>query len=159
MTIVRIIFVILLLISLSFILSGTWKKSSKTSISNSSLAPKKNNWGKIVGGTIGIIIGICILVFTVSYAWNFASSFFEKKETQKKHVHVEIFEVPVTGIYKYLHPGWQAYPTKAITVITPTGKRIKNTPGTLTYPGYQPQGWYHFLTKEKDCQVKTEDVY
>ena len=134
---------------------------NNTIVSVPTSSPKKTSWLRIVSGVIGIIIGICILVFTVSYAWSFASSFFEKKETQKKHVHIEVFEVPATakGIPKYLHPGWQAYPTKAITVITPTGKRIENTPGTPTYPGYQPQGWYYFLTKERDCQVKIEDVY
>jgi hypothetical protein len=121
-------------------------------------ASKKVGLG-IVAGTIVGIIALCVLALGISYAWNFGSSFFEKKEKPIKQLHTEIFEVPITGTYRYLHPGWQAWPTKSITVVTPTGAIIENTPGKPTYPGYQSEGWYQFLTKEKNCQVKTEDVY
>ena len=137
--------------------SGSLKPTPKTTTTTPS---QKSKWlGKVLW-TIGIIIAGGILVFVTVYGANWASSLFEKKETPVKQTYTEVFEVPLGGTYKYLHPGWQAWPTKSITVVTPTGATIENTPGEPpTYPGYQPEGWYQFLTKEKDCQVTTKDVH
>lgn len=123
-------------------------------------APKKSKMG-MIGGGIGIIIGILLLVLVASLTYNSVKSLFEEKAKPVIETHEKIYDVPIEieGIFIYLHPGWQAYPTKKITVVTPTGNIIENTPGEPTYPGYQPEGWYKFSTKEKNCQIKIRDVY
>ena len=151
MTIIRIAFIILLLTFIGLILFELWKKTSKTSTSNSFPTPKKNNWLGIIGGIIGGIITICILVFTVSYAWNFASSFFEKKVSTENIVKVG----KTKTLYQFADTNWDRsvlvssnadfYPKGGkVKVTTPSKKFYISTPGTSELRQKENAGKFFF---------------
>ena len=120
--------------------------------------PKKSKMG-MVGGGIGIIIGIIVIVLLGSWAYGSIKSLFEVKERPVVQVHEKIYDVPLEGTYIYLHPGWQSDPTGEVEITNPNGKGWTDRPDTTNYPGYQPEGWYKFVAKNKPCQEKIRDVY
>jgi len=124
---------------------------NNTIVSVPTSSPKKTSWLRIVSGVIGIIIGICILVFTVSYAWSFASSFFEKKVSTENIVKVG----KTKTLYQFTDTNWdrnvlvssdaEFYPKGGkVKVTTSSGRIYVSTPGTSELRQKENPGRFFF---------------
>jgi|GEM_PF-2332861 len=154
MIFIRIFFLIVILVFIVLLI----KKSKKTStVKNSS-----NNYffPKFLIGVI-VIIAVVIIVFVSSFVWNFTSSLFEKKIQPIKSTKVVNYDVPVNGISLYLHPGWKAFPSGKIKIITPKNSFTYDPASNENYyPGYLGEGWYYFYSLENQgIEVKVEDTF
>lgn len=125
-------------------------------------SPKKTKWLGKIGGAIGVLILTLVLAFIVSFVWNWTSNLFEKKVQPAKSTKVLYHDVPTTGIPIYLHPGWKAFPSGKVKIITPKKNSFTYNPASNEnyYPGYLSEGWYYFYSIENQgIKMKVEDTF